>query len=429
MGPITPPKTPKRKAGSQGGRHSKVRTLGWYMKHPDVPLPRSGRYAVQKPKRGSGPFSRQAANKQAMGEGTVVKRKKTKGVAFKKVPIPKVSKKFKLKVETALASSLIRQAYTATYVGGNSNCKPGNDFQTVGSFSNADDGMALFSTDHYLDAASRLYNAKTGLISIGQFAPNSTGSFFVTAYKPLKFHVKSSSVRYTMKNNSLRTMYIRLYECAPKAKGSADFANLATISQGWVVNAATGAMTQAALNDAVVEPVTGWGKNLADDFIDGYSGQLSAGANVVQTTNMLGLTPQSSKSFKKSWKTDMKEIILLPGEGYEWNINGPSGIEMDYEKFLFNGNYQNVQKFTRFVFFTCKLDLCSGATTGAGRVNMNLATDLLTWERTDSFVLLMPELTAVSGRHDGFLKAVQPTKSTGASVVAEINNDLTMGAG
>lgn len=370
--------------------------------------------------------SQQAANKHAKGEGVAVRQRKGKGVLIRKKRMPKISKTFKLKVERALEPTLIRGSYHATYTGGVLTFNGVTDQQYHNAMTTGLDGAALFSTDHFLDAASRLFNGKVGVLSVGNLSPIAAGSYFVGGvYKPLKFRVRSCSVRYNLKNNTLRTTYLRIYECAPKAKGGGSTVDSFTANKEWQMTLATGVIASVAATDAVLEPNTFWGNCMADDFASGYSSTTNAaGAAIVMPLTLLGVSPMASKTFARSYKTAFKEYVMLPGECISFVVNGPSNLELDYEKYLKNEIYENVQKFTRFMLMTAYPDLTTTTLAGGGRTPNALVTEGLVWEREDSFVLEMPELSAVGARHDGYIKIVAQPQTTGA--VQEVNVDAPL---
>lgn len=346
--------------------------------------------------------------------------KKSKGVALKKAKLPHITKQFKHAVERALEPSMIRQSFHATFTGGYNRMNNSIDTQAVFSSTNGQDGMGYFSASHFLDAVSRLFNGKVTALNLGGINTGAAGSYFATAYTPLKFKVRNSWSTLDYKNNTLRTLKLKIYECAPKAKGGGSFNNLYQSRGLVIVDPVTGATSFLAAQDAVVEPVTGWAFNLLDDFIDGYSSTVNAipaKAAIPQST--LGLVPGSSKNFARTWKTDLKEFILLPGESCRYYIQGPSDLELDYEKYIFDGTYQDVQKWTRFIMNVCENDLVSTTLSGGGRYPTTLPTEGLVWERNDHYVLEMPEQAGVANRHDGYIKIVQQPTVAGAGNVVE----------
>lgn len=401
---------------------SKKRGLDYYMKNesPSKRLKEHRKVVKAKSKlnpmtKGSAP---QAMKKFTSGEGNMVAKKGKKGVTIKKTKLAKVTKKFKGMVARALEPKLIRGSCDFTYTNGYMRLTVA-DSQVVSNLNCSSEGNGWsFTTDHFLDAASRLFNGKAG--SIGPLAPTATGSFFAAAYKPLKFNVRNCYTRYNLKNNSLRTLYVKVYECAPKAKGAGDISHDFVTAQAYTVDPVTAAMTLVTEPQAVLGAREMWNKGLTDDFAEGYSSGLS-GAGVLQALDytVLDLNPGTSKNFSRSFKTNFKEYVLLPGEGFSYIIQGPTQLELDYEKYLLSGIYQNIQKFSRAVLLVVKPDIVGAATSGAGRLGDTILSEVLGFERKDFFTLEMPEIAGVATRHDSYIKAVTNVSASGAATTVE----------
>lgn len=353
----------------------------------------------------------------------VMKLKKKKGVEIKKKKHVRISKVFKTKVHEALAEKMIHGCYQATWSGGSfrlQNLLTDTQAPLDGIGSGVNDGVLMFSTDAFAQAASILWN---GLLATGATAehnPDTTGSFLKTVGPAgLKFNVKKSSTSFEFKNNSTRVLTLKIYECAPRRCSA--YSN-DTPTGFSVYKWSGGAWAAATLLESLQIPTVYWTKALVDDFQAGASATTQSGASTALSQSILGLTPHSSPTFNKGWKYSYRSVILEPGQGEKFTITGPSDLELNYEKYLSDGIYMNIQKFTRGLMVVVSQDILAGATTGSARAVSGLTTQCLGMERIDHFQLEMPESAAVNKRKDYYVKNVFPGVVTGAAQGIETEN-------
>lgn len=223
-------------------------------------------------------------------------------------------------------------------------------------------GGQAFNPVHFQDAASVLFNSKTigGTKSIGQ-----ANNFNMTT---LKFFVKNSYVKTTFRNNSQRTITLKVTTCKPKS--AASFAG----------------------ND----PLSQWDAALVKDQTQG--GGTIPGQNVTAVgRSFINLNPMMLPTFKHYWDQEETKFELQPGQSQSWFLQGPKDWEFDGNKYYNGGTFVDLQKFTRFVYCTTIMDLVGDITGVAGRLKdpVNVGDTFqgngIIYENTYHYDIKMPE--------------------------------------
>lgn len=345
----------------------------------------------------------------------------SKRVLLKKHKLPSVTKKFKQAVEAALSPNMLKGTYhTLTLDQGLDLTLLTEDRQyCFDTINNPNlDGAMLFTPDYFLDAVQRLWMGTTTAYAAGYLKPNQAGY----NYANRKFHCIDSYATFEYKNNSQRVISLKIYECAPKRKGAYLTEN--PYAAGFYDNLGVAA---AAQKDPMWPPLKAWTDALNQDFVLGYS---SAGTGGALSNAIIGLTPTSSKTFNNLWKTNLVQVRLLPGQVYKLKVQGPSDIEVDYEKFNMDSIYQNVQKFSRGIIHIVNVDMTDGTLGGSARtVPSNLSNGgvpgvhpQLSIERQDHFRFQMPDRDVpLASRQDRYIRA---NVFSGAAYGGQIEVDM-----
>nr|WAE43213.1 MAG: capsid protein [Cressdnaviricota sp.] len=428
--PPTPPKTPvKRKGHATGPGYSKRRTLGWYLTNPDL-MPKSrGQYVkVPKPSKaakkafkklhGRKPRKRKEKQSTLAGYGaqTIVGSKK---LNIKKKRMPKVTKKFKLKVQRALDPNLIHGTYDLTFPQGffrmNLTTASNNTqhcFSGLGTVAGAatfpfsDLGGWSFLADEFLKAASVLWNGQVSTTGADWCALNQANQLSVFN---TKMYIRNSFTTYELKNLTQRVLIIRVWEMATKAPMGYD--TTGPQQKYWfssVDGAGTIALSAAGDLLAANHPAQNWTEGLNDDFTNS-SGYRSIGATTAQlSVNTLDLNPSTSKGLKSNFKTAfLREYVMEPGEMVKFKVNGPNNMEFDFAKCWRNNAFMSIQKFSRAIFFTVKQDLAVASSVNSASAPVFIASGrvidfnpaaCLALERKDLIQLQMPETVIPAGQ-------------------------------
>ena len=261
----------------------------------------------------------------------------------------------------------------------------------------------LFDRQFLMYVASRLFNGRpaysTGLTA-GKWSDiylekvaNNWHNFSDDLFnKPSAFcmTVHTLKAKITMKNNTTRTQYLKMYVCKPKH----DQNDNQTYPRGYAVNH--------------------WENGLSIDGaarVTGYPGQagppvqyeMASAVNISNTH--LGTQPSldiedmysdplQCESFKKEFNTNVYAIVLEPGQVHEHWVEGDVG-EYDYSKFYTSldesTQFNNRAKTDRHIFFTSVPEMAVGATGDVGRLRTGLAVDQICFETQIFCKISMPE--------------------------------------
>jgi hypothetical protein len=318
-------------------------------------------------------FSRLAASRTATrvtsrGESTNVRtyavKRKSQGVKKegikKKVKVPKkLRKQIKqvLKANDHYGWALETFAFKIT---------PDEIGQDVFSLGQPIAGTRLmFDPIYVAHIASVLFNQKAITASPGL---SDTGYF---PLKSLKVNVHKQTSTFRFRNNTARTMYIKLYEVSPKNRG--DDTDGTNFDQYWYdcmdnENNSGGVGNPAKLN------VSG------------------------ATPEVLYCTPYMIPSVTANWAIDQTTVVLEPGKEYTYSMSGKNS-EYNFKKFYRpNDNFLNEQKFTKQLCIAVHYDMVSTSLGVPTRKTEMLGVSPygLLVEQTKYIKLSMPEQTGIS---------------------------------
>lgn len=297
-------------------------------------------------------------------------RHRGKPTNHKKPKKVKVTKEFKDKVVKSLAGKTISGSWDQVsfdalrastfllnqqYVDG------------LGEIVNFDYSSWAFDPEDFLHAASVLWNGKADtqggrLWSDEDNIGHSQGSAAELTDSRLsgtsrysqnqKINVKRSYEVYRLKNNTQRTIIMKIYLCAPRKTG---FKNFSTEFKPPLSNAIGVVDTFAPIG------------NPGQVWVNELNKQVQSNINVGSATVFtLFNSPKDCPGFNGIYKSDVTTIVLEPGQIYEYYINGPTNFTIDYNK-LFEGQgsdpnlpiFYGIQKWMRYPLFTAYLDLAT----------------------------------------------------------------------
>lgn len=347
-------------------------------------------------------------------------RHRGKPTNFKKPKNVKVSKQFKEKVTKALSSKTVSGSWdqiSYDTIGINSIPDNGQLCDGLASLIGNDYSDWAFDPEDILHAASVLWNFKTDSQTsrawnveqnLGVSLPNpfptqeigdiaaASGPGLQRFLMNMKINVKRCYEVYKLKNNTQRTVVMKIYLCAPKITGVKFKAN-AAIAQ----NAAAPASYD--IESAIGEPRNVWRNELYKQYVTNIN---VSGADHETLYN----SPKDCPGFNKVYKTDETTIVLEPGQVTDYYIQGPSNFEIDYNSLFRNtaggvdhlpqpSVYQGIQKFMRYPLFTAYLDLVTdGGLSGRYAPTSNASQKLaISVERQMKISMEMPEI--VGGAH------------------------------
>lgn len=223
----------------------------------------------------------------------------------------------------------------------------------------------MFDPVYVAHCASVLFNGKSSTASPGL---NDTGYF---PLKPLKVNVHKQTSTFRFRNNSARTMYIKLYEVSPKNRS----------------HDTDGTAFGGYWNDCMAnESNTGGVGNPAKINLSNAS------------PAVLYSTPYMSPSVTANWAIDQTSIILEPGKEYVYTMTGKN-TEYKYSKYYRpNEFFVNEQKFTKQLCIAVHYDMIS-TTLGVATRKTSMVTGSpygLLVEQTKYIKLSMPEQTGIT---------------------------------
>jgi len=328
-----------------------------------------------------------------------VRKRKAKGIDIKKKKKKKISKKLKAAILDTLAAKEPMGKYTLKLNGGGfaksafiTNQQSAFNGGQYGSF----DCPWDFIADHFINAASILFNGAP--YTAGTFEFNQPDFPLRFATHTMKLRVLNSSVRYSLWNKTIRTMYIKVYEIAPRAPGSFYHTNQANKITD------TGTVYATVANDeAQRDLVTEWTNAATTDFNN--RARFNSLVGTVAVTQ-LGNAPNMSPSFRGKYKVSKTEDIKLePNERHDVFVQGPNDKVLSYERYTHDGTYYNVRpEYTRGTLFVVSLDVvpmeAGGVHTGFARANGSTSAGGLSIEKTLRFKLECPEETVELNRKD-----------------------------
>lgn len=213
----------------------------------------------------------------------------------------------------------------------------------------------LFSPEYYQMVAARLFNGRLKETNAfgevyteqGIVAGKEWRNFdqLVGAVPALKLSVESTYAVIKMKNNSVRTLYLKMYVAKPKYQR------------------ASGTMNNIeghAVNDWITQLSMEGQAEVSGKQYPGDSNTRSLAVNIDNTVKHFSMyaCPTKCKSLQAMWSFDITEIVMEPGQTYKTIVRGDA-MELDYSKMVHKSQTSNqglifndIQKFSRCVFFT-----------------------------------------------------------------------------
>lgn len=308
---------------------------------------------------------KQAPNNPAQPITKAASRHKGKSTAFRKKKKVKLPKGFKSKVEKALEPKQINGTWRQISF----DIMKQNIFTTnqqavggLGTFVANDFSNWCFDSEDFLHMASVLWNAKadsqttrpwtnvnnlghnilTGTVGIGEGRIPGRSRAPMT----LKLLIKNSSETYKLKNNTQRTIVMKIFLLAPKQIGTKNFAQT---EQPNSEEADAGTSS----NNYIGDPPSLWAAALSSQNVQNVN-------VLAATVNTLYNNPLSCPVFNQTYKSDVTTVVLEPGQVYDYFIQGPQNLNLDFNKHFTSGNgkgiYMGIRKHMRFPMVTAYLD-------------------------------------------------------------------------
>jgi hypothetical protein len=233
-----------------------------------------------------------------------------------------------------------------------------------------------------LYAVSRLFNGQAAVTNPSSIIYSLTNMFQNPDVNrsALKYEVTESKTIINMVNNSKMTVYMEMYVCKPKVQRANKYEYVpwtCTAINDWQDQLTAEKTTEVSGNAYE----SGFGQNLSD-------------INV----RTLGASPEQHQGWKKLWAYEKYTFCLEPGQKHQHVVQGELGT-CDWSKFYKEGEFQNLQKWDRQVFFTAKPELSQINSNGSasGRFNQSTAESNaslgLLFEVQSIYKFTMPEVT------------------------------------
>lgn len=244
-------------------------------------------------------------------------------------------------------------------------------FEYMGLITNngTDTNRILFSPLGVLASVGRLMNPvqvpasfmnDINLATI--LAQDTIGTKFIPL-RTAKINVVSQSCVYRIRNNTGRTVTMKIYCCEPK---TIDYSNTVGLN-----------------------PVTVWGTglNTQDNSLK------STGENPLEVkVETLYSNPRMVQQFRNHYKFTETIVQIEPGKEYNYKVKGPS-MMYDFAKYWLDNKFYDKQRFTKQVFFTAYNDLTRTSLGTVGRYTDNTVGDpfSILIEQTYSIKFTVPD--------------------------------------
>jgi len=347
---------------------------------------------------------------------TTVRVKKVKrsfkGKAKKKV---KVSKKLRSKINKVLEAKKIYGSGRVLILGGNSVAYGATGSKQIvfplpmPQSGNSQKGV-LFDRRFLMYVASRLFNgrlASDSTMTLGKysdilFEDSANWSNFsknlATIPSAFKVTVANLKAKITIKNNTGRTQYLKMYECKPKYQRKDE--NGYGSGNGYAIGDWDKALEYDAKSVVKGSNITfgGSGGNSKASTINLPLD--SAGTRTV-TINTLYNSPKLCKSWSQQWSYNETSIILEPGQVHVQWVQGDVG-DYDFSKYYTTAadgtiEFNNIGKTDRHIFFTNVPEMASVSSSGvSGRLTSSNGGDRLLFETEIYCSMNMPETTGLA---------------------------------
>lgn len=407
-GKMRTPQTPRKKNGGVSKKRIKATPSGKAVRKALNALKGTGKV----PSKSSGLMSAMnAVNQNAISTRHKRTKKSFKGKAKKKV---RVSKPLRQKIQKVLDGDKIYGTGRCLITGGRVSVNPPSAIeQNVFALPipDADDvqiGM-LFDPQFIMYVASRLWNGRpvtgTDLLTGSWSNVNtsySNGGEWSNFTKQLGSNrsafcvdVHNLKAKITIKNNTNRTQYLKMYECKPKYPCRFD---------------PPGGLGKS-------KPHVDWDQGLDSDYhakIKGFEPQsldLASGINFgTGTLGSVGASTMYAKpgicqAWNKQWSYNAYDIILEAGQLHQHWVQGDVG-EYDFSKYYATDEtggfvFNNIQKTNRHIFFTSVPEMATitnSAIGQSGRLLSSNGGDKFLFETEIFCSMSMPESAGTNYR-------------------------------
>ena len=224
---------------------------------------------------------------------------------------------------------------------------PNNDFAQVATYNGiTTTDFWMFHPQYFLDAASVLFNKKTatqGIYDLGNpYNIGDSNGAGVPTPPPnpqlARFTVIDSYETWHLKNNTQRAMKLKYYLCQPRSPGFSSSKSW-NIYNGYVVGNTP---------NPLVGPAAQWNATTADDLLQGVT-------NCYITE--LHTEPTHNAAWNKFFKADLQILEIPPGGTHTLMVPGPKMLEVDFTKYIFDGNIQDIRTYCRAPLFILQTDL------------------------------------------------------------------------
>jgi len=299
--------------------------------------------------------------RSAVGKRTGGKKLKPKGRKY-----VKVSKDFKAKVMKATEAGKVAGQFHSTDIGVLTAALSGQQTTSHQLMPNSSGLNGLFNAKRVLHCVSRMWNGKA-VTSTPQIAD-------AGMIQPLQtvIDVKKQWWVYKIRNNSARTICVRMWKCAPKHLQSD------------------------------VDPIGAWRQSITRAITEGYYITSPATYN----DQLLYVKPQLFAQFNQFYKVEEVTMVIEPGQSHEFTITGPSMV-YDMKKFYIDNLYQEYQKQDVILLSAVWTDLI-GETAGVlvGRDGLNVGDGEVIYESQYFCNVVMPE--TIGWQSGGVMPAAGP---------------------
>jgi len=311
-----------------------------------------------------GATTRAAAVKRGKKKSGVSRVPKSKRV--------KVSAAFKAKVSKVIEAKKIHGVVDVTHIGHLE--ATAENKQTV-AYTHSPENMNAtgstrstpnawaFSAEYLLSCASVLFNKKPYINHLkndltpemrwfdadqigsggAQGADNSeggSGGQVVVDSNNAVFTVSNAWEKYLIRNNTQRTVSMKIYLCALKRIG----AHVLDNRLGGVLSTST---------DGIYDPARTWDNALEAEFL--------LGRNLKNIGyDYIGECPTEHSQFNKEYKTEVTSVVLEPGQTFDYFIQGPKNLEINYMNNFKNSLHMFFQKHMRYPMFVYHADMVGG---------------------------------------------------------------------
>lgn len=205
----------------------------------------------------------------------------------------------------------------------------------------------------------------------------------------MQIHVKEQYYINRLKNNTARTMTVKLWDVSPKNVQEAIYSTLEFIDNETSRTARFGAPGVAS-QGANENPLN------VDRFV-------------------IGFNPKMLSSFRKNYTLDETIITLEPGKEYIHKVKGPNDKMYKYNSFFKNGTYRNVQKFCKQTIVAFYLDLTNTGLSTEGRFTdiTEISPFGLLCETTTYTTIKCPDQTGFQNKSVVVVGDIQPLTQRG----------------